>query len=81
MQNILLNFDEEYIVIQEAMSGKFWPAVFASTITLQEQHLFSLPARMGGMGIRNPVDTAKVNFTISRTNIVDGIKGSKFFHN
>ena len=64
------------------MNGKFWPAVFAGTITLQEQLLFSLPARMGGMGIRNPVDTAKVNYTISRastSNIVDAIKSSKHF--
>ena len=64
------------------MSGKFWPAVFAGTISIQEQHLFSLPARMGGMGVRNPVDTAKINFTTSRagtSNIVDAIKGSKQF--
>ena len=44
VQCILPNFDEEYITIQEAMSGKFWPAVFAGTISIQEQHLFSLPA-------------------------------------
>ena len=48
LQRILPNSDE---IIQEAMSGKFWPAVFAGTISIQEQHLFSLPARMGwGMG-------------------------------
>ena len=44
VQRILPNFDEEYIIIQEAMNGKFWPAVFAGTITFQEQLLFSLPA-------------------------------------
>ena len=51
LQCILPNFDEEYtgIIIQEAMNGKFWPAVFAGTLTLQEKLLFSLPARMGGM--------------------------------
>lgn len=36
LQHILPNFDEEYIIIQEAMSGKFWPAGFAGTISIQE---------------------------------------------
>ena len=56
------------------------PNLMRSILSFQEQLLFSFPARMGGMGIHNPVDTAKVNYTTSRagtSNIVDAIKGSK----
>ena len=53
LQRILPNFDDEYVPIQDAVNQMFWPAVFAGTISNQEHHLFTLPARMG-MGVRNP---------------------------
>ena len=64
------------------MNQMFWPAGFAGTISNQEHHLFALPARMGGMGVRNPVEISKVAFTTSRagtSNIVDAIKHYKQF--
>ena len=47
LQRILPNFDDEYVPIQDAVNQMFWPAVFAGTISNQEHHLFTLPARMG----------------------------------
>ena len=82
LQRILPNFDDEYVPIQDAVNQMFSPAVFAGTISNQEHHLFTLPARMGGMGVRNPVETSKVAFATSRagtSNIVDAIKGYKQF--
>ena len=82
LQRILPNFDDEYVPIQDAVNQMFWPAVFAGTISNQEHRLFTLPARMGGMGVRNPVETSKIAFATSRagtSNIVDAIKGCKQF--
>ena len=47
-----------------------------------EQHLFSLPARLGGMSIFDPVELAKVAYTTSRacTNmVVNSIKNNADF--
>ena len=81
LQCILPNFDDEYVPIQGAVNQMFWPAVFAGTISNQEHHLLTLPARMG-MGVRKPVETSKVAFATSRagtSNITDDIKGCKQF--
>ena len=48
VQRILPNFDEEYITIQEAMSEKFWPAVFAGTISIQDIYFHFLHEWGGG---------------------------------
>ena len=55
-----------------------WPAVFEGSISETEKHLFTLPTQMGGMGIRNPIETANNAYETSRTGtsvIVDAIKG------
>ena len=55
-----------------------WPAVFEGSISETEKHLFTLPTRTGGMGIRNPIETANNAYETSRTGtsvIVDAIKG------
>ena len=60
----------------------FWPAIFEGTISDLEKQLFSIPARLGGMGVRNPIKTAKIAYTTSRAgtrNIVDAIKGKMEF--
>ena len=48
VQHILPNFDEELITIQEAMSEKFWPAVFAGTISIQDIYFHFLHEWGGG---------------------------------
>ena len=52
----------------------FWPAIFEGTISDLERQLFSIPARLGGMGVCNPIKTANIAYTTSRAgtrNIVD----------
>ena len=64
LQCILLNFDDEYVPIQDA-----------GALYIQSR---ALP--VPGMGVYNPVETAEVIFATSRagtTNIVDAIKGYK----
>ena len=62
----------------------FWPAIFEGTISDHEKQLFSIPvpARLGGMGVRNPIESAKIAYTTSRAgtrNIVEAIKGKMEF--
>ena len=40
--------------------NRFWPLDFGWPISESEQHLFSLPACLGGMGICDPVDMIKI---------------------
>ena len=35
---------------------EFWPSNFGGPISESERHLFSLSARVGGMGISDPVE-------------------------
>ena len=55
----------------------FGPAIFEGTISDHKKQLFSIPARLGGMGVCNPIESAKIAYTTSRAgtrNIVDAIK-------
>ena len=47
-----------------------------------EQHLFSIPTRLGGMGIFDPVELAKAAYTTSRAStnmVVNAIKNNADF--
>ena len=43
------------------MNLYFWPAILEGTIYDHEKQLFSIPARLGGMGVHNPTENAKIN--------------------
>ena len=50
---------------------------FNNDVSASELSLFTLPARLGGMGINDPIDSAGIAFSTSRTctkKIVDAIK-------
>ena len=54
------------------------PTIFGCEISSLERILFSLPTRMGGLNILNPVETAFSNYNISRkltSPITDALKG------
>ena len=64
--------------VWDAPNTFFWPAVFEGSISKTEKRLFTHPTRMGGMGIRNPIEIANNAYETSRTGtsvIVDAIKG------
>jgi hypothetical protein len=44
----------ELKTLEEAIATRFLPAVLGGHITDDERAVFSLPARMGGMGVRDP---------------------------
>ena len=70
----------EFTPVWNAINASFWPAIFDSAISQQDQLLFSIPVKMGGMGIRNPVDMANIAHitSVSGTrHISDAIKERK----
>ena len=77
LQRILPNCEEANTPISlEHLYQYFWPAIFEGTISDHEKQLFSIPARLGGMGVCNPIESAKIAYTTSRAgtrNIVDAI--------
>eukprot|EP00731_Ephydatia_muelleri_P028196 Em0019g1069a len=82
LQRVLPNFGTSFAPLRDVINKKFWPSVFGGQISNSEQHLFSLPTRLGGMGIFDPVELANVAYTTSRacTNlVVDAIKNNADF--
>jgi hypothetical protein len=45
---------EEMKPLETAIATKFLPALLGGHVTEREREVFSLPARMGGMGVRDP---------------------------
>ena len=71
-------FDELESVIAE----KFLPAIFGCEVSSLERELFSLPARMGGLGVFKPNEMTEMLFNSSKNStkvIVDAIRGRQEF--
>ena len=82
LQRILPSCDISFAPLRDVIKKRFWPSVFGGQISKSEQHLFSLPTRMGGIGIFDPVELTKVAYTTSRacTNMfVNAIKNNADF--
>ena len=65
LQRILPHCDISFAPLHDVINKRFCPSVFGGQISKSEQHLFSLPARLGGMSIFDPVELAKVAYTTS----------------
>ena len=64
--------------IRKKVNDTFWPALFDGSVDENEVKLFSLPARMGGLGVQDPVESAVQAFATSRAGsecLVEAIKG------
>ena len=44
--------------LESSLASNFLPALFGVEVSSVERILFSLPLRMGGLGVKNPVTTA-----------------------
>jgi hypothetical protein len=65
LQRVVLDAHEELKPLEEAISTKFLPALMGGHVTELERQASSLPARMGGMGVRDP-STEKLSFETAR---------------
>ena len=54
-----------FIPLCDAIHHQFYPAVLSGPVSEFEVRLFDLPARAGGLGISDPVESASVAFTSS----------------
>uniref|UniRef100_A0A8D8RP38 Reverse transcriptase domain-containing protein n=1 Tax=Cacopsylla melanoneura TaxID=428564 RepID=A0A8D8RP38_9HEMI len=57
---------EKYVSLKEAIRSHFTPAILGREISAEEHELFSLPAKLGGLGIKDPVLNAEKSFEISK---------------
>ena len=51
--------------LKKVIRHEFWPRLFGSNVSEAEADLFSLPTRMGGMGVRDPTITSRICFEAS----------------
>ena len=51
--------------LEEAIKEKLIPAIIGRHVNELEREIFSLPVRMGGLNLRNPMETADAEFKTS----------------
>lgn len=66
LQRIVDCSSEKYLSLKNTISSYLTPAILGREISNEEHELFSLPAKLGGLGIKNPVQTAEKAFEISK---------------
>ena len=82
LQRVVPSCESCFEILRNALNNIFWPALFQATISDSEKKLFSLPARHGGLGIRDFLYTAVSSFANSRKctgHIIDAIKCTSSF--
>ena len=67
LQRTIPNCKEFFDPLEEAIRDKLIPAIVGRKVTDLERNIFSLPVRLGGLGIQNPCDTAEREFKNSMT--------------
>ena len=66
LQRVIPECGSFFEPIETIITEQLLPTIFGSEISSKERSLFSLPTRMGGLNILNPVDTATYNYSTSR---------------
>jgi hypothetical protein len=66
LQRVVPHCELRFEDLEKIISEKLIPTIFSSEISTTERELFSLPARMGGLNILNPVQTNEMSYSISR---------------
>ena len=62
LQRTVPDTKDFFIPLEEAIRERLIPAIIGRKITDLERQMVSLPVRMGGLGIQNPVMTADTEF-------------------
>ena len=52
--------------LNDVMKREFRPSLFGNTVSKDEVDLFTLPTRMGGLGVRDPMSLTEVCFQASQ---------------
>ena len=81
-QRVVPDCAEGFVALRDSINDVFWPALFEGSIDDCEIPLFSLPTRLGGLGLRDPVAVSEMAYESSRrgvSHLVDAMKGSANF--
>ena len=65
LQRTVSDIEHLFEPLEKAIREKFIPALCGRTVSDLERHIFALPYRYGGMGILNPVQTARIEYESS----------------
>ena len=65
LQRVIPNCATAFVPLRDAIHHQFYPAVLDGPVSEIEVQLFDLPARAGGLGISDPVESASVAFSSS----------------
>lgn len=71
-----------FVSLRYAINNVFWPSLFGDVVTDTGKSIFSLPARLDGLGIRDPVVSGELVFHASRSgtdHIIRAMRGDKVF--
>ena len=81
-QRVVPNCSEAFVPLRDTINDKFLPRILGGSISDPEKTLFSLPVHKGGMGIRDPAESAHEIYSSSKEGtsaIANAIKGSEQF--
>ena len=59
VQRVLLGYETGFSLIKEAIRNEFLPTLFSINLSEQEKDLLCRPTRFAGLGIFDPVQTAR----------------------
>ena len=62
LQRTVPGISQYFVPLEEAIREKLIPAILGRKVTNIERTIISLPVRMGGLGIQNPVQTSDIEF-------------------
>ena len=78
LQRVVNDDSAAYLPISECITDRFLPSILGGMISEEERLLFSLPTRMGGLGIPDPTKSCQNAFTTSKTGTKSLVKAMKF---
>ena len=82
LQRVTPDCGHQFDSLESVISDFFIPALFGQECSSVDRLLFSLPIRLGGLSIRNPVSTSSTSYTTSRLAskiLISSIKGEAVF--
>ena len=78
IQRVIPTAPSWFECLKEVIWKEFWPSLFGSEVTEDEASLFTLPTRMGGMGVRDPTKSVEMSYEASKSGssqIIEKITG------
>ena len=66
MERVFPDCEELFSPLHQSLMNEFFPALTGNTINDQEYNILAKPIRMAGLGIRDPIASAKNSFETSK---------------